>query len=71
MNGNVGEIGALGYKFQGGIKAGVKHFIFPKDNKRDYDDFMKKYGTTKLVEGITFNQITHIDEAIELIMEKE
>ena len=71
LNGNVGEIGALGYKFQGGIKAGVKHFIFPKDNKRDYDDFMKKYGTTKLVEGITFNQITHIDEAIELIMEKE
>jgi len=71
LNGNVGEIGALGYKFQGGIKAGVKHFIFPKDNNRDYEDFMKKYGTTKLVEGISFNQITHIDEAIELIMEKE
>ena len=71
LNGNVGEIGALGYKFQGGIKAGVKHFIFPKDNKRDYDDFIKKYGETKLIEGISFNQITHIDEAIELIMEKE
>jgi ATP-dependent Lon protease len=69
LNGNVGEIGALAYKFQGGIKAGVKSFIFPKDNKRDYDDFMKKYGNTKLVEGISFNQITHISEAIELIME--
>jgi ATP-dependent Lon protease len=71
LNGNVGEIGALGYKFQGGIKAGVKHFIFPKDNKRDYDDFIKKYGETKLVDGITFNQISHINEAIELIIEKE
>ena len=69
LNGNVGEIGALAYKFQGGIKAGVKSFIFPKDNKRDYDEFIKKYGNTKLVEGISFNQISHISEAIELIME--
>jgi ATP-dependent Lon protease len=66
--GSVGEIGALQYKFQGGIKAGVKSFIFPKDNSKDYDDFMKKYGTTKLVDGISFHQISHISEAIELIM---
>ena len=71
LNGSVGEIGALQYKFQGGIKAGVKSFIFPKDNSKDYDDFMKKYGTTKLVDGISFHQISHISEAIELIMEKE
>jgi ATP-dependent Lon protease len=70
LNGSVGEIGALQYKFQGGIKAGVKSFIFPKDNSKDYDDFMKKYGSTKLVDGISFHQITHISEAIELIMEK-
>jgi ATP-dependent Lon protease len=69
LNGSVGEIGALQYKFQGGIKAGVKSFIFPKDNSKDYDDFMKKYGTTKLVEGISFHQISHISEAIELIMD--
>ena len=68
LNGSVGEIGALQYKFQGGIKAGVKSFIFPKDNSKDYDDFMKKYGATKLVEGISFHQISHISEAIELIM---
>lgn len=69
LNGSVGEIGALSYKFQGGIKAGVNHFIFPKDNSKDYDDFMKKYGTTKLVDGIHFHPISHINEAIELIME--
>ena len=69
LNGKVGEIGALGYKFQGGIKAGVKSFIFPKENAKDYDEFMKKYGETKLVEGISFYQVDHINEAIALIME--
>ena len=69
LNGKVGEIGALGYKFQGGIKAGVKSFIFPKENAKDYDDFFKKYGETKLVEGISFYQVDHINEAIALIME--
>jgi ATP-dependent Lon protease len=69
LNGKVGEIGALTYKFQGGIKAGVKSFIFPKENAKDYDDFIKKYGETDLVKGISFHQIEHIDEAIALIME--
>jgi ATP-dependent Lon protease len=69
LNGKVGEIGALIYKFKGGIKAGVKSFIFPKDNSKDYDDFIKKYGQTDLVKGISFHQIEHIDEAIALIME--
>ena len=69
LNGKVGEIGALNYKFKGGIKAGVKSFIFPKENAKDYDDFMKKYGSTDLVKGISFHQVDHIDEAIALIME--
>jgi ATP-dependent Lon protease len=69
LNGKVGEIGALGYKIKGGIKAGVKSFIFPKENAKDYDEFFKKYGQTELVEGIHFHQVEHIDEAIALIME--
>jgi ATP-dependent Lon protease len=69
LNGKVGEIGALTYKFKGGIKAGVKSFIFPKENAKDYDDFIKKYGENDLVKGISFHQIEHIDEAIALIME--
>ena len=69
LNGKVGEIGALNYKFKGGIKAGVKSFIFPRENAKDYDDFIKKYGSTDLVKGISFHQVDHIDEAIALIME--
>ena len=69
LNGKVGEIGALTYKFQGGIKAGVTHFIFPCENAKDYDDFMIKYGKTELVQGISFHPVNHISEAIALIME--
>jgi ATP-dependent Lon protease len=69
LNGKVGEIGALNYKFKGGIKAGVKSFIFPKENAKDYDEFIKKYGETNLVKDICFYQVDHIDEAIALIME--
>jgi ATP-dependent Lon protease len=68
LNGKVGEIGALNYKFKGGIKAGIKSFIFPKDNAKDYDEFIKKYGETELVNGISFHQVEHIDEAIALII---
>ena len=69
LNGKVGEIGALNYKFKGGIKAGVKSFIFPRENSKDYDEFMQKYGSSDLVKGISFHQVDHIDEAIALIME--
>jgi ATP-dependent Lon protease len=69
LNGKVGEIGALNYKFKGGIKAGVKSFIFPKENAKDYDDFIQKYGSTDLIKGISFHQVDHIDQAIALIME--
>ena len=33
------------------------------------DEFIKKYGSTKLVEGISFHQVDHVNEAIALIME--
>jgi len=69
LNGTSGEIGALRIKIISGIKAGVKHFIYPEENQRDLDEFMEKYGTTELVKGITFHPITEIREALDLILE--
>jgi ATP-dependent Lon protease len=71
LDGSVNEIGALNYKFIGGIKAGIKSFIFPKENMKDYEDFMEKYKDSDLIRGIQFYPITHINEAFELIIEKE
>jgi ATP-dependent Lon protease len=70
LNGKVGEIGALSIKITSGIKAGVKNFIFPHENEKDYKDFMEKYKNTDLVKGIEFYPINHVNEAIALIMEK-
>jgi predicted ATP-dependent protease len=70
LNGKVGEIGALSIKITSGIKAGVKNFIFPHENEKDYKDFIEKYKNTDLVKGISFYPIGHVNEAIALIMEK-
>lgn len=70
LNGKVGEIGALKTKIIYGIKAGVKNFIYPVENKRDFTEFMEKYGNTDLVKNIHFYQVTNIEEALELIIEK-
>ena len=69
LNGKVGEIGALSIKIVSGIKAGVKNFIFPVENEKDYKDFIDKNKNTELIKGIQFYPINHIGEAIALIME--
>jgi ATP-dependent Lon protease len=70
LDGSVNEIGALNYKFIGGIKAGITSFIFPKENVKDYEDFMEKYKDTELIKGIHFYPISNINEAFELILDK-
>jgi ATP-dependent Lon protease len=69
LNGKVGEIGALKTKIIYGIKSGVKNFIYPLENKKDFLAFMEKYETTDLVKGINFYPVTNIEEALTLIME--
>jgi hypothetical protein len=62
LQGNVTEIGGLEDKIVGGIKAGIKTFLFPKSNEKDYKKFMEKYGNKKLVEGIQFHCVSAIQE---------
>ena len=67
LDGSITEIGGLDVKFLGGLKAGVKEFIFPEENKKDYDKFMEKYKDTALIEGIKFHSVKHILEVFDLI----
>ena len=67
LDGSVNEIGALNHKFIGGIKAGIKSFIFPKENLKDYNDFIIKYKDNPIIEGINFYPISNIQEAFDLI----
>ena len=64
MQGNVTAIGGLDLKILGGIKAGVKKFLFPKENEDDFKKFMEKYDSNPLIEDIEFNAITTIDQAL-------
>ncbi len=67
LDGSITEIGGLDVKILGGIKAGVKYFIFPKENSRDFDQFIEKYKGNKLLNDITFYQVETIVEVFDLI----
>jgi len=54
----------------GGIKGGVKEFIFPKENVKDYNSFVEKYKDTGLLDGIVFHSVENIHQVLELIFEK-
>jgi ATP-dependent Lon protease len=48
MFGNITEIGGLDLKFLGGIKAGVKEFIYPAENEKDYQSLQNLSNLIKL-----------------------
>jgi ATP-dependent Lon protease len=70
MSGHVTAIGGLNHKILGSIKAGVKEFIYPKENKKDFDEFYEKYKDDERLKDIKFYEVDHISEALELIIEK-
>lgn len=70
MSGDITAIGGLNYKILGSIKAGVKEFIYPKENKKDFDEFYEKYKNDELLKDIKFYEVNHISEALELILDK-
>ena len=70
MSGHITAIGGLNHKILGSLKAGVKEFIYPKENKKDFDDFYEKYKHDERLKDIKFYEVDHISEALELIIEK-
>jgi ATP-dependent Lon protease len=67
LHGNANEIGGLNLKILGGIKAGIKSFIYPQENQKDYLEFMEKYKNNDIIKGIDFFPISHVSEAFNLI----
>jgi len=71
MSGHVTAIGGLNHKILGSLKAGVREFIYPKENKKDFDEFYEKYKDDERLKNAKFYEVDHISEALELIIEKE
>jgi len=70
MSGDVTAIGGLNYKILGSIKSNVKSFIFPKENEKDFNEFLEKYKDDDIIKGIKFYPISNVTEALELILDK-
>ena len=62
-------IGGLDLKILGGIKAGIKEFIYPKENDKDFNGFMEKYKDDELTKCIVFHSFSHINEVFEIVFE--
>jgi ATP-dependent Lon protease len=69
LDGNMTAIGGLDLKILGGIKAGIKEFIYPKENEKDFNSFMVKYKDDELTKGITFYSLDHIDQVFSKVFE--
>jgi ATP-dependent Lon protease len=64
------EIGGLEHKIIHSIPSGVTDFIFPEENKRDFDKLIDKYKDKDILKGIKFHCIGTIQEVFDLILEK-
>ena len=67
LSGRVTAIGGLDLKILGGIRAGVKRFLFPKENQLAFDKFMEKHNEDSIIEGIEFYPVEEIEEVFKLV----
>ena len=69
LTGNITAIGGLDLKIIGGIKAGVKTFLFPKENEKDFNKFMDKYKDDELTKDIVFISVEDIHDVLSMVFE--
>jgi ATP-dependent Lon protease len=69
LNGNITAIGGLDLKIYGSIKAGIKTIIYPEENEKDYLKFLEKYEGTRVIEGVRFCKVSHINQVFDLAFE--
>lgn len=69
LNGDISAIGGLEHKINGGIRAGIKTFLYPKANHREFDEWAKK--DNNLIEcgdKIRFIEVSAIHEVFEVAL---
>jgi len=70
LQGKVTAIGGLGLKILGGIRAGVRHFLYPADNHDQFIEFKKKHDESTL-KDIRFTEVERIDEVLAVLFGDE
>ena len=69
LRGNVTAIGGLSNKILGGLRAGVMTFIYPKENADDFLEYQRN--NPDISDGITFMEVSHIDEVFKFVFLSE
>lgn len=69
LQGKITEIGGLEQKILGGIRAGVRKFLYPAGNQKDFDKIMKKYADKSYVmEGVEYVAVADINDVFEHLL---
>ena len=66
MQGSITAIGGLDLKILGGIRAGVKCFLYPKDNAKDFKLFYEKHSDK--LDLYEFFEVEHISDVIKYMI---
>jgi len=70
LQGCVTAIGGLELKILGGMRAGVKTFIFPEENLKDHKKFMEKYKPKNIIPNdIKFISVSNIQQVLKIVFE--
>ena len=68
LQGRVTAIGGLELKILGGMRAGVKTFIFPEENLKDHKKFMEKYEPKNIIpDDIKFISVSNIQQVLKIV----
>ena len=67
LQGKVTAIGGLDLKILGGIESGASKFIYPKDNEKDYKEFLENLKDKSILDNVTFHSVENIHEVFDLI----
>jgi len=67
LRGDVTAIGGLELKILGGLKAGVKTFIFPAENEKDFVKIKERYGENAAFNSAKYVPVKTIDDVLELV----
>lgn len=69
LQGDITAIGGLEMKILGGIRAGIKTFLYPEENKNDFIKIQHKFKEKTILENIEFVQVKYIKEVFEYVFE--
>lgn len=71
LRGEIGEIGGLDSKILGGLNVGIKEFIYPTSNEKDFEIFKRTFGHRYDENEVKFRSVSHINEILPSIILSE